>query len=367
MVESVADLRSVISLADFEPIARARMEPAAWDYLAGGAEDEITLADNVEAFRRRRLLPRVLVDVAKADLRRRVLGREHALPIGVAPVAAQGLAHRGAEIATARAAAAAGTLFCASTVSSRSLEEIAAGAPKDGARWFQLYVNEDPGFTRELVRRAEAAGYEAIVLTVDLPVLGYREREKRRGWELDTPLGNFGRSMVLAADPDRDGEVDLDRLLDARHVRLTWDDLTTIRSWSSLPLVIKGVLHPEDARLAVEHGAAAVVVSNHGGRQLDKSIASLDALEPIVDAVAGRAEVYLDGGIRRGSDILIAVGLGATYVFAGRPFVTALGAAGEAGVTKAFAIFREQLERAMALLGTATLADVRREHVVDAR
>jgi 4-hydroxymandelate oxidase len=360
-----ANLASVVSLGDFEALARERMDPAAWDFLVGGAEDEITLADNVAAFRRRRLLPRVLVDVAQVDLRRRVLGGEVALPIGVAPVAAQVLAHPDAEPATARAAAEAGAIFCLSTVSSRSIEEVAAAVPAAARRWFQLYVNEDPEFTRGLVRRAEAAGYEAIVLTVDLPVLGYREREKRRGWELDTPLGNFDRSMVVRADPDRDGEVELDRLLDSRHVRLTWDDLATIRSWSSLPLVLKGILHPDDARLAVEHGAAAVIVSNHGGRQLDRSPAALDMLEAVVAAVGGRAEVYLDGGVRRGSDALIAIALGATAVFAGRPFVTALGVAGEPGVNRAFAILREELERAMSLLGTPTLADVRREHVMD--
>jgi 4-hydroxymandelate oxidase len=305
------------------------------------------------------------VDVAKGDVRRRVLGRDVALPIGVAPVAAQALADPDAELATARAAAAAGALYCLSTVSSRSIEEVAAAVPADARRWFQLYVNEDPAFTRELVRRAEGAGYEAIVLTVDLPVLGYREREKRRGWELDTPLGNFNRSMVVAADRDRDGEVQLDRLLDSRHVRLTWDDLATVRSWSSLPLVLKGVLHPDDARLAVEHGAAGVIVSNHGGRQLDRSPAALDMLEAVVGAVDGRAEVYLDGGVRRGSDALIAIALGATAVFAGRPFVAALGVAGEPGVNRAFAILREELERSMALLGTGTLADVRRDHVMD--
>jgi 4-hydroxymandelate oxidase len=358
------DLASVVSLGAFEALARERMDPAAWDFLAGGAEDEITLADNVAAFGRRRLLPRVLVDVTGIDVRRQVLGRELALPIGIAPVAAQALAHPDGELAMARAAAEAGALFCLSTVSSRSLEEVAAVVPADAPRWFQLYVNEDPGFTRELVARAVVAGYCAIVLTVDLPVLGYREREKRRGWELDTPLGNFDRPMVIAADPDRDGHIEIDRLLDSRHVRLTWDDLATIRSWSSLPLVLKGILHPDDARLAVENGAAAVAVSNHGGRQLDRSPAALDMLEGVVAAVDGRAEVYLDGGVRRGTDALIAIALGATAVFAGRPFVAALGVAGQPGVGRAFAILREELERAMALLGTPTLADVRREHVL---
>lgn len=359
-------LNEVVSTLDFEVLATEVLDEAAFDYIAGGAEDEITVARNEDAFRRVGLLPRVLVDVSTVDTGCRLLGHEVALPIAVAPVAAQGLAHPDAEVATARAAAGARALFCLSTVSSRSLEEVAAAAA-DGPRWFQLYVNEDRGFTRDLVQRAESAGYAALVLTVDLPVLGYREREKRRGWELDTPLGNFAGHERAAGEAlaDRDGpRVDLDRLLDARQVPLTWEDLATIRAWSSLPLVVKGILHPEDARLAVEHGAAGVIVSNHGGRQLDRAPAALDALEPVVDSVAGRAEVYLDGGVRRGSDALVALALGATAVFAGRPFVYALGVAGQAGVERAFAILRDELERSMALLGVRTLADLRREHVI---
>jgi 4-hydroxymandelate oxidase len=356
----------VVSLADLERLAAERMEPAAWDYVAGGAEDEVTLGDNVAAFRRRRLLPRVLRNPEPVvDTRATILGREVALPIAVSPVAAQALAHEDGEVATARAAAAAGALFCLSTVSSRSLEEVAAAIP-DAARWFQLYVNEDVRFTKRLVERAEAAGYGAIVLTVDLPVLGYREREKRRGWELDVPLGNFsGREGEAAAgEADTGDGVNLDVLLDQRHAGLTWDGLGVIRSWTSLPLVVKGILHPEDARLAVEHGAAAVVVSNHGGRQLDRTPASLDALESVAAAVDGRAEVYLDGGLRRGADALIALGLGAQAVFTGRPFVFALGAGGEAGVHRAFAILREELERSMTLLGVSRLDEIARAHVL---
>ncbi len=360
-------LAEAVSVADVERLAAARMTPEAWDYVAGGAEDELTLALNVEAFRRRRFLPRVFVDVARVDTRTTLLGREVSLPIGVSPVAAQGLADPEGELPTARAAAAAGAMFCLSTVSSRSLEEVAGAVPAGAPRWFQLYVNEDARFTRRLVERAEAAGYEAIVLTADLPVLGYREREKRRGWELDVPLGNFlgAEGDRAAGDAERDGQVDLDRLLDTRHVSMTWEGLATIRGWTSLPLVVKGILHPDDARLAVEHGAAAVIVSNHGGRQLDRSPAALDALEAVAAAVAGRTEVYLDGGLRRGSDALVALALGARAVFAGRPFVFGLGADGQAGVERVFTILREELERAMALLGTPTLADVRRDHVLE--
>ena len=363
---SPSGLDTAISIADLERLAAERMEPAAWDYLAGGAEDEVTLADNVAAFRRRRLVPRVLVSPEPTvDTRTTILGREVATPIGVSPVAAQALAHPDAEVATARAAETAGAMFCLSTVSSRSLEAVAAVVP-DAPRWFQLYVNEDVRFTRQLVERAEAAGYGAIVLTVDLPVLGYREREKRRGWELDVPLGNFiGRDgQAAAGEADTGDGVNLDVLLDQRHAGLTWSGLAAIRSWTSLPLVVKGLLHPGDARLAVEHGAAGVVVSNHGGRQLDRTPASLDALEAVVDAVDGRAEVYLDGGLRRGADALIAVALGARAVFTGRPFVFGLGAGGQAGVDRAFAILREELERSMTLLGVARLADVTREHVL---
>lgn len=363
--ETDSAVASAISIADLERLAAERMTPEAWDYLVGGAEDELTSRDNVEAFRRRRFVPRVLVDVREPDSRVTLLGREVAFPIGVTPVAAQGLTHPDGEVAIARAAAAAGALLCASTVSSRSLEEIAAAAP-GAPRWFQLYVNRDLGFTRRLVDRAEAAGYGALVLTVDLPVLGYREREKRRGWELDTPLGNFvgpGGAQAAAGASAGDGEVDLERLLDQRHVGLTWEGLAMIRSWTSLPLVLKGILHPDDARLALDAGAAAVWVSNHGGRQLDRSIASLDALEAVASAVGTRGEVYLDGGVRRGSDVLVARALGARAVFTGRPFSFGLGAGGEAGVARAFAILREELERSMVLLGVRSLDDVRREHL----
>ena len=345
-----AALDRAISIADLERLAAERMTPEAWDYLSGGAEDERTLADNVAAFAGRRFVPRVLVNTGRPDTRTTLLGREVALPIGIAPVAAQGLTHEDGEVAFARAAAEAGALFCLSTVSSRSIEEVAAAVPAAAARWFQLYINEDVRFTRRLVERAEAAGYGAIVLTVDLPVLGYREREKRRGWELNARLGNFAD----AGAP----RVDLDELLDQRHVGLTWDGVAPIRSWTSLPLVIKGILHPDDARLAVEHGAAAVWVSNHGGRQLDRAITGIDALATVAEAVGGRAEVYVDGGLRRGSDALVALALGARAVFAGRAFAFGLGAGGQAGVGRAFRILREELERSMTLLGAADVRTV---------
>lgn len=261
-----SDLARIVSLPEFEPLARMAMDPAAFDYVAGGAWDEVTLADNEAAWRRYRLRPRVLVDVSAVDPATTMLGTPTAIPLAIAPMAAHGLAHPDAETASVRAAAAAGIPFIASTMSTRSLEEIADAAP-DATRWFQLYVQVDPGRTRELVQRAAAAGYRAIILTVDLPRLGYRERDRRTGWDLSVPLGNFRSEAPSHGDRGRDGYERLDAQLDEG---LTWRSLATIRSWTGLPLVLKGILTAEDARLAVEHGVDAIVVSNHGGRQLDR-------------------------------------------------------------------------------------------------
>jgi 4-hydroxymandelate oxidase len=337
------------SLGDFEAIARTSMAPERFDYVAGGAGEERSIAENRAAFHRYQLRPRVLVDVSRVELGTTLLGTPVALPVGVAPMAMQGLAHPEGELPLAGAAAAAGALYCLSTVSSRSLEEVAEVS--NGPRWFQLYVNNRPQ-ARRLVERAEAAGYGAIVLTVDLPELGYRERDLRNRFELNGPWGNFPAN-------EQEG---LDDLLDMRGVALTWADLDEIRSWSSLPLVIKGILTAEDALLAVERGADAIVVSNHGGRQLDGVVAPVDALSEVVAAVDGRSEVYLDGGVRRATDVLVALALGARGVFIGRPFFYAL-SLGEEGVARAFAIIREELELAMALLGTPSLDRIGPEHV----
>lgn len=347
-----ADLSRVVNLLDFEALAAERMEPAAFAYYAGGAWDEVTLAENVAAFRRRTLRPRVLVDVSSIDLRTTLLGTEVSMPVGVAPTAMQGLAHPEGELATYRATAAAGVCFCLSTVSYRSLEDDASAVPT-GLRWFQLYVLHDRTFAASLVGRAAAAGYRALVATVDLPVLGARERDIRLGFDIEMPLGN----LVGAQASD-----DLSEVLEARHVGLTWTDVEWLRSLSAMPLVIRGILTAEDARLAVEHGAAAVVVSNHGGRQLDRAPATIDVLEEVVAAVNGRAEVYLDGGVRRGTDVLVALALGARAVFLGRPILYALASAGEAGVGHALTLLRRELELGMALLGTPALADIGRAH-----
>lgn len=354
-------LGSVVRLADFERIARDRMHPASFDYVAGGAGDELSLAEAEAAWARLRLRPRVLVDVSTVDMSTTLVGAQAALPVAVAPMAAHGLAHPDGEIASARAAAAAGVPFVLSTMSSRSIEEVAAAVP-DGDLLFQLYVQEDLGFARGLVERAAAAGYRGLVLTVDLPVVGYRDRDRRSGFALDVPLGNFADR-----EPDRRLVSGYEALGGQRHVGLTWSDLETIRGWSDMPLVLKGVLTAEDARLAVERGVDGIVVSNHGARQLDRLLAPADALAEVVDAVAGRVEVWVDGGVRRGIDVALALGLGARGVLVGRPIVYALAAGGEAGVARALAILREELEIALALLGARRPAEVTRDRVVRAR
>jgi 4-hydroxymandelate oxidase len=348
-------LEGIVRLADFEGPARERLHPAAWAYYAGGSWDEHSFRDTLDSWSRYRLRPRVLVDVEHVDLRTTLLGREVALPLGIAPAALHGMAHADGECATAQAAAEAGILQVVSTVASRSIEDVAATAP-DAPRWFQLYVQRDRGLSRDLVHRAEAAGYQAIALTVDLPVLGYRDDIARLEFDPGRQAyANLPRHAVW------DG--DIDEVLDLRSVGLAWDNLAEIRSWSSLPLVLKGILTGQDAKLAVEHGAAAVWVSNHGGRQLDRVAAPIDVLGEIVDAVDGRAEVYLDGGIRRGPDVAIALAMGARAVFTARPFLYALACAGEAGVARALAILREEIERTFALLGVHSAAELGPAHV----
>ncbi len=347
-----AELARIVSLLDFEPLARRAMDRGAYDYVAGGSWDELSLGENVAAWRRRTLRPRVLVDVARASAATTMLGEPCAMPVAIAPMAGAGMAHPDGDVAVARAASAAGIPFILSTFSTRSIEEVAAATP-DATRWFQLYVQADPERSRNLVERAAAAGYRASVLTVDLPVRGYRERDLRSGFDAPAPVAVAG---VAAGATDGAGEL-LTR-------SLTWADLPAVRSWApSLPLVLKGILSADDALLAVEHGADAIVVSNHGARQLDRVAAPVGALEEIVDAVRGRIEIWVDGGVRRGLDVAIALALGARGVLLGRPVFWALAAGGQAGVERALAIVREELETALALLGTPTPSDITRAHV----
>lgn len=346
-----ADLQRVVNLEGFEPLARERMTGPAFDYVAGGAWDEITLEESVGAWRRHRFVPRVLRQLRSIDVSGAFLGRSSTLPIAIAPMAAQGLAHPNAEADMIAGAVAAGIPFCLSTTSSMTIEDVAAAAP-DAERWFQLYVIGGTAYSRSLVERAEGAGYRALVLTVDLPVLGRRERDHRSGFELPA------LPHLDAADHVRDQRYGA---IENQWIEgLTWDSVADIRTWSSMPFVLKGILSPEDARLAAEAGVDAIVVSTHGGRQLDRAIATADALPGIVEAVDGRCEVWVDGGIRRGLDVLTAMALGASGVLVGRPFYWALAAAGRAGVERAAALMRHELELALPLLGCASISDVDR-------
>ena len=346
------DLGTIVKLADFEPHGLQRMLGPAYDYVAGGAWDEITLRESVEAWQEYRFVPRVLTDLRTVDPSGTFLGRRFPLPIAIAPMAVQTMAHPGGEAEMLAGAAARGVPFILSTSSATTMEDVAASAP-DAERWFQLYLVGGFGYARRLVERAEAAGYRAIVLTVDLPVLGRRERDVRSGFELP-PMPHMD-----AAGDERDHRYG--GLEDQRIAGLTWDSLAEIGSWSSLPLVIKGILSPADAALAAEAGVAAIVVSTHGGRQLDRSISSAAALAPVVDAVGGRCEVWVDGGIRRGLDVLTAIALGASGVLIGRQFYWALASGGRAGVEKAIDLLRAELAIALPLLGAASLRDVTRE------
>ncbi len=338
-----------MNLAGFEALARERMTEPAYDYVAGGAWDEVTLAESVEAWRRYRFVPRVLRELRSIDVTGSFLGRRSTLPIAIAPMAAQGLAHPNAEAEMLAGAADAGIPFCLSTTSSMTIEDVGAAAP-DAERWFQLYVIGGLGYSRSLVERAERAGFRALVLTVDLPALGRRERDHRSGF-------------ALPALPHLDAAADVrDQRYGAIESQwtqgLTWDSVAEIRTWSKMPFVLKGILSPADARLAVEAGVDAIVVSTHGGRQLDRAIATADALPAIVEAVGGRCEVWVDGGIRRGLDVVTAIALGATGVLVGRPFYWALAAGGRAGVARVSAILAAELSLALPLLGCASFAEV---------
>ncbi|HUQ44644.1 MAG TPA: alpha-hydroxy acid oxidase [Candidatus Limnocylindria bacterium] len=343
------DLRQVVSLGDFQPLARQRMAGPAFDYVAGGSWDEVTLEEATAAWGHHRFLPRVLRDVRTTNVTGRFLGRPTAMPVAVAPMAAQRLAHPNGEAELFAGAAAAGIPYCLSTTSSMTIEDVAAAAP-NAERWFQLYVVGGMDFSRRLVQRAEAAGYRALMLTVDLPVLGRRERDVRSGFALP-PLPN-----IDAADHERGRRYGV--IEDQRTEGLTWASIDEIRSWSSMPIVVKGILAPDDAARAVDLGVDAIVVSAHGGRQLDRVIPTAHALPGVVEAVKGRCEIWVDGGIRRGLDVLVALALGATGVLVGRPFYWALATAGREGVQHAAALLRAELELALPLLGVQSISEV---------
>lgn len=353
-----------INLSAYERLAHAQSDPLTWDYYQGGSEDEVTLRANCAAFQQIRLRPRVLVDVSACDLRTTVLGAPVSMPILIAPMGCQALAHPEGERATARAAGEAGTLMVASTMSNVSLSETAQAAT--GPLWFQLYVYRDRRIAERLVRQAEQAGYRALVVTVDTPRMGRRERDIGNGFGLPPHLrfANFEDAPRAQARPQQPGTSAL-----AAHTQatfdpaLTWEALAWLRSITTLPIVLKGILTAEDAALAVAHGVDGVIVSNHGGRQLDGVSATIEVLPEVVAAVAGACEVYLDGGIRRGTDALKALALGARAVLVGRPVLWGLTVGGAAGVQQILALLTVELETAMALAGRPTIASIDRSLV----
>lgn len=348
----------LINVADFERVAAEKLDAGVAGYFFGGAGDELTLAENVAAWKGWRLRPRVLAGLDSWSAKTELFGGEVSMPVLVAPVAFQGLVDPGGEEAMARAAAAEGTVMCLSSLATRSPRAVAEAAP-GGRRWFQLYCFKDRGITRALIDEACECGYEAIVVTVDAPRGGNRERDWRTGFavpeELDVP------SAEAALGSDR--AITIEEVFGLMDPALSWSVFGELAAECRVPVLVKGVQTGEDAGLAVEHGAAGVVVSNHGGRQLDRCLATADVLPEAVEAVAGRVPVFVDGGIRRGVDIAIALALGADAVLVGRPALWGLAAGGEAGARRVLELLREELELTLALCGCASPAGLTRGHV----
>lgn len=376
---TVRRLSKAANADDLRRMAKRRLPGGVFDYIDGGAEDEVTLRANSEAFRRLEWVPRVLRDVGTIDTSSRLLGRALDFPLVLAPTGFTRIAHSQGELAVARAAERANVPYSLSTMGTRSIEEVAAVS--SGSNWFQVYVWRDRALVADMLARAQASGYDAIIITVDLAVLGRRERDVRRGFTLPPKIGP--RTLLdgavhpawtwdfVNADPitfanvagltDDDGSTAVSL---AGHVMtqfdqgLNWDDIEWFRDQWDGPIIIKGIQSVADAELAVEHGIEAIAISNHGGRQLDQAPIPLELLEPVVDAVGGRTEIICDGGIRRGSDIVKALCLGANACMAGRVYLYGLGAAGEAGVDHVLELLRADVHRAMALVGASSVDEL---------
>ncbi|MQG21560.1 MAG: alpha-hydroxy-acid oxidizing protein [SAR202 cluster bacterium] len=347
-----------INLFDFEALAEAALSKSAYDYYASGSGDEITLVSNRIAFDKIELLPRVLVDVSQRNIQTTVLSTPVAAPILIAPTAFQRLAHPDGEISTARAAEKAGTIMTVSTLSNTTLEDVSSAT--QATLWFQLYVHKDRELTRSLIQRAETAGYKAICITVDTPLLGRRERDVRNRFGLPDHLEIANVKTHLNASEDNASALAIyaTELLDQA---ITWKDIEWVRSITTLPVLLKGIHHPDDAVLAVKHGANGIIVSNHGARQLDTVPATIDMLPGITRAIDGQIEVLLDGGVRRGTDILKALALGASAILIGRPILWGLTVDGEQGVLRVLEMLREELDLAMALSGITSIDEVSKD------
>ena len=342
-----------VCLSDFEAIARERISPMAYEYISGGAGSEVTLKWNEEAFQKIRLRPKVLVDVSRIDTRINLFGQEMPFPILLAPAAYHCLVHPEGELATARGASAAGATFVVSTMATTSVEEIAAVTT--APLWFQLYVQPDRGFTKSLIQRAEDAGCRALCVTVDTPVIGTRNREMRLKFALPEGMGRPNlRGLQITPETihrPREGEI----YASVFDPKLGWKDIEWILSFARVPVVLKGVINPDDAEIAVKSGVSGIIVSNHGARNLDTSPATIDALPQVAERVAGQMPILMDGGIRRGTDVLKALALGANAVLIGRSYLYGLGAAGAEGVTRVINILRAEFEMSMALTGKTSI------------
>ncbi|GBF78909.1 alpha-hydroxy acid oxidase [Aphanothece sacrum] len=354
-----------INLFEYESLAKEQLSSMAWDYYRSGAMDEITLHKNRTTFEQYQLYPRMLVDVSHIDLNTSILGQNLSIPIGVAPMAFQCLAHPEGEIATAKVTSNLKTLLILSTLSTTSLEEVAT-CQSHNLRWFQLYIHRDKGLTKALVERAELAGYTALCVTVDAPVMGRREADIRNQFSLPSPLKLA--NLVTMTDltiPQTIGESGLFAYFQQQiDPSITWKDIEWLQSITKLPIVLKGILRGDDAILALKHGVKAIIVSNHGGRQLDGAISSLDALPRIITAIDNKIDVIMDGGIRRGTDIFKALALGAKMVLVGRPILWGLAVDGETGVAHILQLLRDELALAMALSGCPSLAEINESFLI---
>ncbi|OVA20916.1 FMN-dependent dehydrogenase [Macleaya cordata] len=353
----------ITNVSECEALAKERLPKMVYDYYASGAEDQWTLKENRLAFSRILFRPRILIDVSKIDITTSVLGSKISMPIMIAPTAMQKMAHPEGELATTRAAASAGTIMTLSSWATSSVEEVASTGP--GIRFFQLYVYKDRNIVTQLVKRAESAGFKAIALTVDTPRLGRREADIKNRFTLPSflTLKNFEGLDIGKLDKTNDsglasyvaGQVDRS---------LSWKDVQWLQTITKLPILVKGVMTAEDTRLAIQAGAAGIVVSNHGARQLDYVPATISCLEEVVKAAEGRVPVFLDGGVRRGTDVFKALALGASGVFIGRPVLFSLAVDGEAGVRKVLQMLHDEFELTMALSGCCSLGEITRNHIV---
>jgi len=347
-----------VNLFEFEAVAKENLSKMAYDYFAGGASDHVTLKDNRAAYDRIKLLPRILRDVSQRDLSTTIIGQSFELPFIIAPMGFLGLAHPESELAIARAAGSVGVGMTLSTMSSNTLEDVADVATTP--LWFQLYVYKNRDVTRRLVERAEAAGYTALVLTVDTPILGRREADIRNQWHLppEVQVKNLMGSGMEGIGMDSQDSGLSTYIASLWDPSISWVDIAWLKSITTLPIILKGVLHPADAKLAVEHGADAIIISNHGGRQVDTSIATIDALPSIVNAVNSDIDILIDGAIRRGTDILKAIALGANGVLVGRPIIWGLSYDGQAGVEQVLNILKIELDNTLALCGCHNLSEL---------